>query len=867
MSVRNAKVRRALVCSYYLPQPDLDSASRRVYHLVDFLLADGWEVSVSAVNSKNLERHGRWLKQRGVAVYPYDQPTLEHLFVKAPLDLAILGFWHVAEPLVNSLRRLSPDTRLIVDSMDLHFVRHARRIFSSTSGPRTLDTSFAFDTVRELNVYGAADLVLTVSDKEAELVNDLTATPNLARMVPDCEDYTASAVGFDERRGMLFLGNFEHPPNADALKYLCEEIVPRLDPALLADHPIRVVGNGLSPALRNWGQGLTGVQMVGWVPTVEPYLERARVSLVPLRYGAGTKRKMIQALSMGTPTVSTTVGIEGLALQHGEHLLVADDARTFAQSITTLLTDARHWRSLAAAGRDHMAAHRGTDVARRLFDAATAAALQCVPKNVLLDTNQTARPRTSMPAEQYSELLQGIRGAVMTHVPADATVAVVTKGDASLLDLDGRTGWHFPMDGSGEYAGFYPSDSAHAIELLKAARMGGAGFLVFPKTQMWWLVHYREFDEYLEDQYRCVVWDEKVCVIFDLRESLSGDEGQQTRAAMAPAVRTQRKRESRPAEGPAISVVIPTFNRAPLLRSSLESLANQGAGSDAFEVIVINDGSTDETAEVCDEFTSRMRIRHSRIEQSGIAAAKNEGVRQAATPLVLFFDDDDVADAELVAEHLRTHDEYPDEQVAVLGYTGWSPSLNVTPVMRFVTDVGHYLFSYDNLSDGQVLDFTYFWGGRSSCKTSLLTRRGLFRPEFRFGSEDIELGYRLSRFGLKVVYRRSAVQHMIRPITYDQFCRRCERQGISQWMFSRMHGDPVVQRWCGVEGAVAKWQAVGASIDEKTALARELEEKVGRFNGSTPEGLLDELWALYWSTFEAFKLKGLVHGMQGGVPS
>jgi glycosyltransferase involved in cell wall biosynthesis len=314
-------------------------------------------------------------------------------------------------------------------------------------------------------------------------------------------------------------------------------------------------------------------------------------------------------------------------------------------------------------------------------------------------------------------------------------------------------------------------------------------------------------------------------------------------------------------------VIIPTFNRAALLRPSLESLADQSVGPDAFEVIVINDGSTDDTADVCATFESRLRLRHIPIDQSGIAAAKNEGVRAATTPLVLFFDDDDVADRDLVAEHLQAHEEYPDEATAVLGYTEWAPSLDVTPVMQFVTDIGHYLFSYDGLADGQVLDFTYFWGGRTSCKKALMARRGFFRPEFRFGSEDIELGYRLSKHGLKVVFRRGAVQRMNRSLTYDEFCRRCERQGVSQWMFSQMHADARVRQWCGVDQAMQRWDAAARELDGKVARARDLERKVARLNGSKPEGVLRELWALYWSTFDAFKLKGIVAGMQGGTPA
>src|SRR6185503_16443738 len=99
------------------------------------------------------------------------------------------------------------------------------------------------------------------------------------------------------------------------------------------------------------------------------------------------------------------------------------------------------------------------------------------------------------------------------------------------------------------------------------------------------------------------------------------------------------------------------------------------------------------------------------------------------------------------------------------------------------------------LAAGQELDYTYFWGGRTSCKRAFLLEHGLFRPEFTFGSEDIELAYRLSEHGLRVIYWPRAAQRMIRPVTYEDFCRRCERQGISQWMFSRMHVGSEIQEY------------------------------------------------------------------------
>src|SRR6185436_3655362 len=136
-----------------------------------------------------------------------------------------------------------------------------------------------------------------------------------------------------------------------AVKYFCTEIVPLLDSDLLAEHPVAVVGNALDETVRGYARHLSGVRMVGWVPSVFPYLQRARVMAIPLLYGAGTKRKLIQSLMAGTPAVSTPVGVEGLPLDDGEHVLVARDPARFAEAIGRLLTDRELWQRLASQGQ------------------------------------------------------------------------------------------------------------------------------------------------------------------------------------------------------------------------------------------------------------------------------------------------------------------------------------------------------------------------------------------------------------------------------------------------------------------------------------------------------------------------------------
>jgi len=318
--------------------------------------------------------------------------------------------------------------------------------------------------VREMNVYAAADTVLTVSQKEADLINDLVGDPTLAFSVPDREDTDVSTVPFSDRKGILFIGNMRHPPNVEALGHLCRDILPRLDSKVTANHPIYIVGNALTKKMYAYGSGLPNVRMVGWVPSVLPYLQRTRISVIPLLHGAGTKRKLIQALMVGTPTVSTTVGTEGLGLRDGKHVLIADDPATFAGSIVRLLKDAKLWRRLARQGRDHIMPLHGSEAVQARFMQVISTVLAKEAK-LSLSTELTPELLRHYPEQQYHQLVERIREVIRTTLPLRARVIVVSKGDEALLDLGGRRGWHFPQAEGGGPERLFGEGAQGSIEV------------------------------------------------------------------------------------------------------------------------------------------------------------------------------------------------------------------------------------------------------------------------------------------------------------------------------------------------------------------------------------------------------------------
>lgn len=508
----------ALVCAPCMPEFDRESGSRRIYDFIDYLRSAGWAVSFVSQHVPEGERYARMLQQRGVAIYHGFDTRVEQLIGATCPDLALLAFWNVAEKLLPVVRRLAPGTPILVDSIDLHFLRNARENFQrdSRDSLSLLNENFASEMLRELNVYAAADGVLAVSQKEADLINDLMNDPGLAHVVPDADDIPLSPLPFAARRGILFVGNYRHAPNVGAVEFLCREIIPRIDPSLLAEHPLSIVGNQLNETVQGYGRGLAHVKMVGWVPSVLPYLNQSRVKVIPLLFGAGTKRKLVQALLAGTPIVSTTIGIEGLGLQDGKNVLVADSPDTFARSVERLLNDESLWQRLACDGRTHIDGLHGREISRQRFlQAVQQVRIQPLKPPPAADTLSSRHTQR----DAYNLIIPRIHEAIRSCIPAGDRILIVSKGDGRLLALDGYLTGHFPQADGGSYAGHHPGSGTEALEHLKSLQASGNEFLVFPATSFWWLDYYAELNHHLVGNGECLHNDD-CCQIYRLRRTL-----------------------------------------------------------------------------------------------------------------------------------------------------------------------------------------------------------------------------------------------------------------------------------------------------------------------------------------------------------
>lgn len=234
------------------------------------------------------------------------------------------------------------------------------------------------------------------------------------------------------------------------------------------------------------------------------------------------------------------------------------------------------------------------------------------------------------------------------------------------------------------------------------------------------------------------------------------------------------------------SVVIPTFERPETLERVLDQLGRQKSPPQ-FEVVVVDDGSRDKTAELLSAVSPRYPFRFFRQDNSGPAAARNRGVEEAHGRVILFLGDDTVPETDLLAVHAAAHEEPRPYPVAVLGYTTWPAERPVSPFLHHINEYG-LQFGYGLIKDPESVPFNFFYTSNISLPRALLRAAGLFDTTFPHAAwEDIEIAYRMTRMGMRILYRPAAVARHFHHITFSSFRRRQERAGEAAAIFYAKH--------------------------------------------------------------------------------
>ncbi len=262
------------------------------------------------------------------------------------IDLVYLHRASIAAAYARLVRQYCPRAQLLYSVADLHHLRLARQ--SSVEDRPELVRQAARVGHDELIGAQLADIVITHSAVEANLLRARLPNRTVAVVPWSVPQYPATAWS-DLRSDVLFIGGFGHEPNLDAVYWLAEDIVPllqQLNPAIC----IRVIGSGMPASMRRLAR--PGLELVGPVDDVGAALARARLTVAPLRYGAGLKSKVVESLAAGAPCVGTRIAYEGIETT-GLAGAIVDTPVEFARAVARLYCDQAAHALLANAGQQH----------------------------------------------------------------------------------------------------------------------------------------------------------------------------------------------------------------------------------------------------------------------------------------------------------------------------------------------------------------------------------------------------------------------------------------------------------------------------------------------------------------------------------
>lgn len=340
-----------LVIDTVTPEPARDSGSLRLTAIFKLLRALGWKVSFLPDDGRADPRQVDLLGTLGVQVLcrPHVRDASAWLERHGDgLDAVMLCRCAVADQYLALARRHAPRARLIFDTVDLHFLREQRA--AELSGNAALARQAEASRKREMALVDAADVTFVVSPVERDLVR-ATAPAARVELLSNVHVVHGRRHGTAGREGLVFIGGYNHSPNADAMRWMVQDILPRIRREL-SSVELHLLGD--IPDNARAGLEAPGVAIHGRVDDLAPWMHRCRVSVAPLRYGAGVKGKVNMAMSHGLPVVATPVAAEGMHLEDGRDVLIAADADAFAAAVVRLYRDEELWLRLSDAGIENV---------------------------------------------------------------------------------------------------------------------------------------------------------------------------------------------------------------------------------------------------------------------------------------------------------------------------------------------------------------------------------------------------------------------------------------------------------------------------------------------------------------------------------
>jgi GT2 family glycosyltransferase len=354
-----------LVIDHHVPMSDKDAGSVRMFHILNILHQLGHRVTFIPDNLANIPPYGDELQKRGIEIiyHPYFKKVRDYLISYGPeFDAVVLSRCDFARKHIADTRLYAPRSRIIFDTVDLHFVRTDREA-QITGNPETREKARQQEEL-EYDLIDQSDETWVVSSAEQKLLREARPDKSI-EIVSTIAEVPGSKTAFALRRDWLFIGGFQHRPNIDAVLFFVKDIYP-----LVSEHlrgaKFYIIGDKAPPEVAALATGT--IIVAGLQTDVRPFFDSVKLSVAPLRFGAGVKGKINQSMAFGVPVVATSLAVEGMALQNGNDILVADEPEDFARAMIELYESEELWNRISENGIKKTRAIYSTDTARKKLE-------------------------------------------------------------------------------------------------------------------------------------------------------------------------------------------------------------------------------------------------------------------------------------------------------------------------------------------------------------------------------------------------------------------------------------------------------------------------------------------------------------------
>jgi glycosyltransferase involved in cell wall biosynthesis len=354
----NTGLGNVLMIGYVWPEPRSSAAGIRTEQLIRAVKDSASALTFASVSKEN--EASAELQARGIRCVPIqlNHPGFDAWIREERFDLVIFDRFVTEEQFGWRVAEASPDSIRVLDTSDLHFLRRTRqKALAAGADLRDIfEDRLDFmtqDAFREVAAIYRADLSLLVSDHEVRLLETRFGVPaHLLKLAPiGYFDPPRELPAYHQRQGFATIGNFRHPPNVDGNLWLKQEVWPRIR-AALPRATLHIYGAYPARKDMDFSDPRQGFFVEGPAPDSLEALQKHRVILAPLRFGAGIKGKIADSWRSGAPVVTTPVGAEGMRLGHEFEFggLIARDAESLAQAAVRLHEDSVLWEAARATG-------------------------------------------------------------------------------------------------------------------------------------------------------------------------------------------------------------------------------------------------------------------------------------------------------------------------------------------------------------------------------------------------------------------------------------------------------------------------------------------------------------------------------------